>query len=226
MTSTTDGCASSTHEDRLEVAGHTAIAEAERLWSLDIFDPAIGSKHPQADECLAVINAIIATNGWGGNVSYKGNGPPQWCGMFAGACWAKAGLDPSWLPSYWASTYRLALWANYRRFSPTSKANPRPLTSSRRLIGKLERGKPLPFEPRAGDVVIVGDGEPDEGDHVTLCVRCKDRVFETLSGNGGGYGPGGDKREGISRRDYAIDAAGGYRAMWMMRPALGDLVTR
>jgi hypothetical protein len=213
--------------DALELAGLSAVAEAERLWALDIIDPPIGSTHPRAAESLAVINAIIKTNGWAGNVKYLGNGPPQWCGMFAGACWAKAGLDPAWLASYWASTYRIGLWARYKRFSPASKPNPIPMTGvPRRLIARLDRGKPLSFVPRAGDIVIVGDGEPDDGDHVTLNVRYDSvrRVFETLSGNGGGGGPRGNKREGISRRDYGIDAGTGYRAMWLVRPAPSDLI--
>lgn len=214
--------------DGLTRAGELAAQAAERLWQLDIIDPPRGSKHPRAADSLKVINEIIDLNGWGGNVRYVGNGPPQWCGMFAGRCWADAGLDLSWLPSYWASTYRLALWARYRRFSATSKANPPPTDArDRRLFAELVRGKPLPFEIRRGDIVIVGDGEPDEGDHVTVAVGFDPvrRVVDTISGNGGGVGPNGGKpREGISRRDYAIDGSGGYRAMFAMRPAFGDLL--
>lgn len=213
--------------DALTHAGELAALEAERLWKLDIIDPPIGSKHPQAAVSLATINAIIATNGWGSNVSYRGNGPPQWCGMTAGACWARAGLDASWLPSYWASTYRLGIWARYRRFSTTSKANPRPADEhDRRVYVQLVRGRSLSIEPRRGDVLIVGDGEPADGDHVTVVVGwdAPRRLFDTISGNGGGVGPNGNKREGISRRDYAIDAASGYRAMWLIRPAFGDLL--
>lgn len=210
-------------------AGELAAAAAERLWKLDIIDPPFGSKHPRASASLAVINEIIATNGWGDNTTYRGNGPPQWCGMFAGKCWVEAGLDPSWLAAYFASTYRLGLWARYKRFSPTSKANPPPVTEApTRLIGKLDPGKAPPFLPQKGDIVIVGDGEPDEGDHVTIAVGygATMRTFDTISGNGGGVGPNGDRREGISRREYSIDARSGYRAMWLIRPAAGDLLRR
>lgn len=212
--------------DALTRAGELAIAEAERLWSLDVIDPRKGDTRGIAIESLVVINDIIRTAGWGFATPYRGNGEPQWCGMFAAKCWAAGGLDPSWFATYWASTYRLHLWARYRKFSTKSKTNPPPMLGvERRELVPLERGQPLGFEPRAGDIIIVGDGEPDEGDHVTLCVRydAVARTFDTISGNGGGVGPKGNKREGISRRDYAIDASG-HRAMWIIRPAVSDLL--
>ncbi len=207
-------------------AGELAAAAALKLWSLDIYDPPHGDTRQRTPECLAVINDIIVANGWGGNVKYAGNGPPQWCGMAAGYCWRQAGLDPSWLQSYWASTYRLGLWARYQRFSPSSKANPTPAgANDRRLITALGPGHPMTFAPQAGDVVIVGDGSPSDGDHVTINIGydAVRRVFDTISGNGGGVGPHGDHREGVSRREYAIDS-GGYRAMYVIRPAFGDLL--
>lgn len=212
--------------DALTLAGERAAAEMERLWMLDIIDPPIGSKHPRAADSLEVINEIIAANGWGTNTSYKGNGPPQWCGMTAGYAWRKAGLDPSWLPTYWASTYRLGLWARYQRFSARSKANPWPtVRDDVRRIATLGPGKAPPITPRKGDVLIVGDGEPREGDHICIVMGYDDkrRAFDTISGNGGGLGPNGDRREGISRKQYAIDS-GGYRAMFLIRPAFGDLL--
>lgn len=212
--------------DALTYAGELAAAEALRLWNLDIYDPPHRDKRPRTPECLAVINEIIANNGWGNNVKYTGNGPPQWCGMFAGKCWREAGLDPAWLPSYWASTYRLSLWAHYRRFSATSKANPPPVDrGDRRVITALGPGHALLCAPRPGDIVIVGDGTPAEGDHITLCVGYDGarQVFDTISGNGGGVGPHGNSREGVSRREYAVDR-GGYRAMLVIRPAFGDLL--
>jgi hypothetical protein len=211
----------------VKAAGDLAAREAERLWSLDIYDPQHGDKRPRTAECLAVINDIIRANGWGANTEYTGNGPPQWCGMFAGKCWRTAGLDPTWLATYWASTYRIGLWARYERFAATSKANPPPADrSDRRTFVKLVPKGALAVMPRAGDIVIVGDGNPKEGDHVTLNVGYdeKRRVFDTISGNGGGVGPNGNSREGISRREYAIDS-GGYRAMFLMRPAFRDLLS-
>jgi hypothetical protein len=221
VTSTPDGCATSTAEDRPLIAGRKAAAEMERLWRMDIFDPPIGSHHPRARECLAVIEGIIVRNGWAWATPYRGNSPPQWCGFTAGDAWAEAGLDPTWLPAYFASTYRLKLWATYERFDRKSKDNPRPQGADLRLYVDLT--KPLTIEPRAGDIVIVGDGNPSVGDHVTVCMGYANGVFDTVAGNAGGVGPNGDRREGISRREYRVGSSG-YRPMWMVRPAASDIV--
>jgi hypothetical protein len=206
----------------LELAGMFAAAEAERLWRLDIFDPPKGSKHSRAKECLAVIEDIIKQAGWGFATPYVGNGPPQWCGMLAAKCWRAAGINPSWFATYWASTYRLHLWARYKKFD-AKHANPPPSGDDRRLLIPLA-ATPL-VAPRAGDIVIVGDGEPDEGDHITIAMAYDEKTgaIDTISGNGGGAGPKGNKREGISRRTYTIGQKG-YRPMWLVRPAFGDLL--
>jgi hypothetical protein len=47
--------------------------------------------------------------------------------------------------------------------------------------------------------------------------------FDTISGNGGGVGPLGNSRSGISRKTYTIGQAG-YRPMWLVRPGLTDLI--
>lgn len=211
--------------DKLEEAGKRAAAEMERLWKLDIIDPPIGSKHPRAPECLAVIEKIIKINGWDWALPYRGNGPPQWCGMTAGAAWASAGLDPSWLPTYFASTYRLALWAKYERFDAKGKQNPHPSVAwpKRRYYVNVAYNVPNTVTPRTGDILIVGDGNPQVGDHVTIVMAYDDGCFDTISGNGGGFGPHGDVREGISRRSYRIGSSG-YRPLWLIRPSVTDLL--
>ena len=65
-------------------AGARAVAEAERLWAMDIIDPPRGSKNPRAAESLVVVNENIHANGWGANVNYHGQGAPAWWGMYAG----------------------------------------------------------------------------------------------------------------------------------------------
>ncbi len=213
--------------DKLEEAGKFAAAEAVRLWNLDVFDPPIGSTHDRAGYCCGVIEGIIKRNGWSWALPYKGDGPPQWCGMFAGDCWAVADLDTSWLPTYFASTYRLSLWATYKKFDRKSKANPEPTDGDERLYVNLAKKWPEGFAPRAGDIVIVGDGNPEAGDHVTVLIAY-DRMtglFDTISGNGGGLGPRGNKHQGISRKTYCVTGAYGiYKAMWLVRPARGDLL--
>lgn len=210
---------------RLARAGELASAEMERLWKLDIIDPKIGAKGPLVEHSLAEINRIIVRNGWGRPGEYKGNGPPQWCGMTAGDAWATAGLDPASLRVFWASTDRLIAWARYESFNGHRNV-PRPKSGARGCV-KLERGKAPAVLPRPGDVVLVGTGKRPAGDHVTVNMGydAATRTFDTISGNGGGKGPHGDKREGISRRDYKIDPVAGerYHAMWLVRPGAGDV---
>lgn len=213
-------------EDKLEAAGKKAAAFMEALWKLDIFDPPIGSSHARAKFCLDEISKIIEYNRWGWALPYRGDGPPQWCGMTAGRAWGEAGLDTSWLASYFASTYRLGLWATYQRVDRKAKANPFPAQADRdrRLIVSLAK-VPEGVVPRAGDIIIVGDGDPKAGDHITVNMgdMKPNGIFDTISGNGGGLGPKGDKRQGVSRRDYRIGQAG-YKPMWLIRPAASDLL--
>lgn len=215
----------------LELAGQRALTEARRLWNLDVVDFRSDSKNPRAAECLATISEIIRFGGWLPAGGYKGgNSSPQWCGLFAAWCWAKgAGFDPKWIPEWFASTLRLIAWARYERNPANGHANdPRPAAlEDRRLCVELKRGEPLAVEPREGDIVIVGDGSPHVGDHVTLCAawNANRRSFTTISGNGGGMGPKGDSREGVSLREYLIDVPSPkYRAEWLIRFGFHDLL--
>lgn len=221
MTATDTGCAHSTH---VALASQRAVTEASRLFNLDVFDPPIGSKHPRAQECLSIISGIMRRNGWEPAGGYRGNGPPQWCGMFVGDCWRAAGLNEKYLREWFASTLRLHAWARYLKNPVNGHENPRPVEGAR-LCGELAPGRPLPFEPCPGDIVIVGDGTPKDGDHITLAVAYSQtrRVFNTISGNGSGFGPHGNNREGISMREYSIDS-GKYKAMIIIRPGAADLV--
>lgn len=207
----------------LELAGQRAVTEATRLWNLDVYDPATSDHTPRGNASREIISDVIARAGWSWALPYHGNGPPQWCGLFAAACWRTAGLDPKWLATYWASTYRLQLWATYQKFDQ-KHPNPRTPDSDGRLLVNLG-ARHDSFTPLAGDVLIVGDGDPHVGDHITLVVAYDSTTgkFDTISGNGGGVGPTGTKREGISRRTYS-SAGTGYRAMWLIRPAFGDLL--
>ncbi len=169
MTATGEGCAMSTKgDDALAAAGKRAVVEATRLWGLDIFDPARSDTSPRANVSRDAISGMLKACGWTWEVPYKGDGQVEWCGIFVGACWRAAGLDPKWLATYFASTYRLDIWARYRSFN-TAHPNPRPDAGPYRLICNLDqRSGSLPFTPRPGDILMIGDGSPEFGDHITL----------------------------------------------------------
>ncbi len=204
-----------TKQDPLTRAGELAAQEAERLWALDVIDPP-GPINKQAIESLAIINQILNDAGWVW-VTYTKNGPPQWCGMFAAACWRKAGLSPSWLATFWASTLRLSYWIRGKSWNGTRAGGPRLEMDLATL--KFPDGS----GPRRGDIVVVGDGNPPEGDHICVLVGYLGGIFQTISGNGGGYGPRGNRREGISKRDYTLTGTG-YRVLHVYRPIASDLV--
>ncbi len=218
-------CGQELPPDKLEEAGRNAAAWMEVLWQRDIIDPAVGSKHPRAAESLRVIEEIIRVNGWTWALPYKGDarGAVQWCGMTAGAAWRAAGLNPEWLSTYFASTYRLMLWATYQKFNQKARPNPKPHAPPFRLhVDLTERNAGA--TPRPGDIIVVGDGDPKCGDHVTVCISFANGVIDTISGNGGGRGPRGEPREGISRRAYALGTTTGYRPLWLIRPSHSDLL--
>ncbi len=204
--------------------GELAIAEALRLWRLDVYDPKASDKSSHAAASREVIDGLLRACGWGWQVPYRGNGQIEWCGIFAGACWRKAGLDPKWLATYFASTYRLDLWARYRTFNPRHP-NPRP-QSGARLLAELDASSTaIPFAPEAGDILLIGDGSPACGDHITLVERydASRRVFFTIEGNGTGVGPAGNRREGIVRAERRL-GGGGYCARRLIRPADWDFL--
>ena len=226
----------------LEEAGRAALAEGLRLWHLDIGDPApqyLAEPHlwpsPQwlllherALRWRAVIDDILKSAGWGAQTPYAGNGKgPEWCGLFAAKCWREAGLDPKWLASFFASTYRLHLWAHYLPFN--QHVNPAPaLGEPRRLVAKLgpsSTPRDLPFVVRHGDIVVIG-GPHDEsvGRHIEVA-RGTDLargVILTVGGNAWGNVPDGKSREGIVIGERHIGGTGDH-VMWIYRPAPGDL---
>jgi hypothetical protein len=238
MTLTFDGCSQATQQDRLREAGVRAYRAAAEIWCRDIIDPSaadlapppVGSvarerAHTRAVQSRMEIDSMLNACGWGWATPYKGNRlGPEWCGIFAAKCWREAGLDPALLATWFPSTYRLHAWAHYNPFDD-KHPNRKPATGPYRLAVKLTGLKPEQVDAQAGDIVVVGDGSPEHGDHITVLEGFdKTRgLFSTVSGNGGGAGPDGKHREGVVVRDFPL-AGTGYRAMWLYRPALSDLV--
>jgi len=218
-----------TEQDLID-AGRAAAAEGLRLWHLDVRDPSARSLvqgDPEAMRWRTVIDELHKSAGWGGSTPYPGDKVgEQWCGFFAAHCWRAAGLDPKWLASFFASTIRLQAWGQYAPWG--TKANPPPAKGApRRLVARLGReSKPadLPFTPREGDIVVVGDGSPAAGDHITIAtgVDLARGIIHTVEGNGSGNGPDGKSRHGIVVAERPIGGPG-YCVRWIYRPAPSDL---
>lgn len=209
--------------DKLEAAGRAAVTAAARLWSLDAYNaqPNDTSNHGVASR--KVIDEILKACGWPWEVPY--NGRFKYCGLFVGRAWLEAGLDPKWIATYFASTIRLDMWARYRSFDE-KHPNDKPAPGPRRLLAELNPASlRIPFAPRAGDILMIGDGDPAAGDHVTLveAYDAESRTFRTIEGNGGGLGPDGKRRMGIVRAVRSL-GGGGYCARRLIRPAPSDLL--
>jgi len=209
----------------LAEAGRAAVVEGLRLWHLDIIDPKRSDDSEHAKRSRSDIDAIMIAAGWGSHTPYSGDGAIEWCGFTVAACWRAAGLDPKWLASYFASTYRLDLWGGYRSFSARTPNDPPPAGVQRRLMARLDQNSAsLPWEPREGDILTIGDGNPIAGDHICL-VRSFDAargVFSTIEGNGTGIGPDGRRRQGVVLAERRLGGEG-YCARRLIRPAPSDL---
>jgi hypothetical protein len=140
--------------------------------------------------------------------------------------WVKAvGLDPQWMAFFSQSTYRVMSWVTYRPFNE-HKNIPMPVKyEDRRVWRDLRTRQAIPVTdlPRAGDIMMVGNNSIATGNHCVLIIDFDQakQTYDTISGNGGGMGPHGNSREGISRKVYP---AGTYKPMWLARPAFEDLL--
>jgi len=204
-------------------AGNQALVEALLLFHRDVYDPPVSDQSAAGNASRHVIEEICTSAGWIWEVPYKGINQVEWCGLFAGACWHAAGLDPKWLATYFASTYRIDAWANYEAFD-AKHPNPRPKDGPYRLIANLDQSSTtLPFTPMPGDILMIGDGHPAFGQHITIVESYAAGVFSTISGNGIGLGPDGKRRRGIVRAAAHL-GGGGYCARRLVRPSVGDLL--
>lgn len=206
-------------------AGRRALAEAQRLFALDVYDPPRGLHNEPAERSRRVISDILKACGWTWPevYPYDHDGQVEWCCLFAGACWRQAGLDPKWLAVFFASTMRLDAWAAYERWN--EHQNPKPAAGPFRLLAELDAHSiTVPFVPQEGDILLIGDGSPAAGDHCTI-VESYDparRTFQTISGNGVGLGPDGKRRQGVVRSEVRLGGPG-FCARRLIRPSPLDL---
>ena len=202
--------------------GATAVAEARRLFDLDVYDPPRGDQRPAAQRSRLAIDALLKASGWTWEVPYRGDGQVEWCGLFAGACWRTAGMPLDTVRTFLPSTYRLDLWGRYKSFD-AKHVNARPLAGPRRLFAEFdEHSTLLPFEPRAGDILTIGPAGSGYGKHICLVESYESGVFHTIEGNGVGVGPDGNRRQGIVRGRRSLGGTA-WHARRLIRPAPGDV---
>lgn len=221
-------------KDRLAAAGDIAVLEAERIWKMDIIDPPSAAQIHEFSR-KTIDNFIRSSEGcgWSWDTPYQYNHHGrEWCTAFVMWCWARGGLalKPHRF-TFGMSTWRLDCWARYTAIETVS-AGVKPSHVAPRMIIDLDEHSnaldavfPDGTIPRAGDILLVGDGTPRYGDHGTL-VRSFDPItgiFETYEGNATGIGPKGNKREGVIRAMRRVGGSG-YAARRVIRPSIADLV--
>lgn len=204
-----------TDED-LESHGRLAISEALRLWKLDIYDPPRSDKSVSAIASKGHIDSFIRSGlGWTWEPTYAGDGAFEWCGAFAAWCWA--GVKAQLRRQYFASTYRLDRYARYQ--SVNGELN----RGAGRLIATLdEHSNVTPWEPRAGDILMIGPPGSGFGKHITLVESFDGKVFHTVEGNGTGTGPHGERQQGVVRAVRTLGGTG-WHARRLIRPSVEDL---
>lgn len=228
-------------ESRLVAAGKVAAMQALSFWLLNIQDlPAANS--PDFSRCQLFIDQTIRTHAgvdWSWERPYR-RGSYQWCGAFAARCWAAAGLQLDLRRNYYPSTYRLERYATYQRHNATTP-NPRPPQGPYRVCLELDEHSVVAdlgsFQPRAGDIVLVGQTQAvagenflDYGTHVAVVEHFDPvaGVFYTIEGNGTGLGPDGAQKHGVIRAQRPLGIRGAtskyaYHVRRVIRGAPADI---
>lgn len=205
----------------LSALGTLTMIDAHDVWAEDIFDPKSSDRSADAARCRAVIDDCIRGDqglSWSWEDAYKGDGDFEWCGAFAARCWR--GLKERVRRLYFASTYRLDRYGSYRPVD--HEAN----TGAGRLYAQLdEHSTSLPFEPRAGDLLLIGP--KGYGQHICLIdwYDHERREFHTIEGNGTGEGPHGEHQHGVVKgvRPLGAERTGMWCARRLIRPSVEDL---
>ncbi len=210
-----------------------AAGEAVVAWALAQWEQGIRDRPEDYDRITPYLRAVGDARDY--PARSKGR-DYAWCGAFAAAAWRSVGLHPTLAKHLFPSTYRLALFGQYRtdrRLWPSDRVT---LPGGERLsLRDLHAGAPrycevvppgarprLPLRP--GDVCCVGavDG-PWWGSHVVLVdslTALAQDSFLTLEGNGvGELGAGLGRCEGVVRNSRSLASVRLH-----LRPSPWDLV--
>lgn len=202
-------------DQQLAATGRGAVDVATSLWERDIYDPKPSDTTPNAAACKTAIDNMIRIGlGWTWEPPYAGDGSFEWCGAFVAKCWTQ--IAPELRKAFFASTYRLDRFCRYQ--SIQGYDNPKPASGPYRLIADLdERSKTVPWEPRAGDVILIGPS--GYGQHICLVESfdASTGTFNTIEGNGTGTGPNGERQQGVVK---AARKLGGFTTGWHVRRLL------
>lgn len=211
----------------LELAGELAVVAFRLSWLDGVRDPG------DAPKIEAMIRGPLGL-GWKGYRLFDQNGKRfQWCGAAAMFHWGMVGLSYDARHWWGSSAQRLDALCDYRTFSGHNPVRPNPTPPAgapRRLqqeLGPLSKPEDLGWEPRAGDIALVGDGDPREGDHIVMLdgTRSSAGWLGTFEGNAHGHAPDGSVRRGVVRHRRPIGrvASERYHVRRIIRFAPGDL---
>lgn len=204
---------------QLSRMGSLAALVAGQEWKCNVFDPRQSDGTLSAKTSKQLISKYIRDGlGWTWEPAYRGDGDFEWCGAFAAWCWAQAGLRADLRKTYFASTYRLDRYARYQ--SVNGEKN----RGTGRLIAEMdEHSTSLPWEPRAGDILLIGPSGSGYGKHICLVESFADGVFKTIEGNGTGRTGDGRHRQGVVRAERKL-GGDGWHARRLIRPSAEDIV--
>lgn len=205
-----------TDED-LRLAGELAVRNALDWWKLDIYDPEIDDDSALAHTSKHAITQFIREGlCWTWEPEYAGDGDFEWCLAFVAKCWER--LKKQIRIDCIASTHRVDRYGAYRELLGKS-TGVKPETGAREYGVVKGDYKNLTFDPRPGDILLVG--KKGYGTHGCL-VESYDAatgVFRTIEGNAFGQGPNGERQQGVVRFKRGIG-----QVRRIVRPGVDDLV--
>lgn len=218
----------------LKEAGERAVQYAKAIWMEQIIDPPNDSDM-YAPSRVRINQFVRGPEGlnWTWQDEYREDGDLAWCGAFVAYAWGRAGLKRELRKTYFSSTHRLNCYGQYKPFNGESVTVPEDPEVRRKWLSlKANSGSAdvLEFDPRPGDILLVGGMSSAYGSHVTLIESfdAKDESFITLEGNAHGKWPNGSQVEGVVRCRrpiglYRSQPDTTYHARRLIRPSILDL---